>query len=64
MDDRLRVAHNIIKDKNGKKKTQKRANIDCRCKKGNCQWTSHNKAGLALDGEFRDSKVQLLNLFD
>lgn len=50
IDDRLRVAHNIIKDKSGKKKTQKRANIDCRCKKGNCQWTSHNKAGLALDG--------------
>lgn len=43
MDDRKRLGHAIMKNK-----TQKRANIDCRCKKGKCRWTSHGKPNLTL----------------
>jgi len=45
LDDRKRIAHAILKGK-----TQKRANIDCRCKKGKCRWTSHGKPNLSLGG--------------
>jgi hypothetical protein len=46
MDDRKRLGHAIMKNK-----TQKRANIDCRCKKGKCRWTSHGKPNLTLSGK-------------
>lgn len=43
MDDRLRVHHNIIHPNGDKGKTQKRLNIDCRCKNGDCKWQSHGR---------------------
>lgn len=33
-------------------KTQKRANIKCRCRKGVCKWASHGVFGVDLSGKF------------
>ena len=46
IDDRKKVNHNIFS------RSQKHANIDCRCKKGNCTWTTHGKADINLKGKF------------
>lgn len=44
IDDRKKVAHEVFG------RTQKRANIDCRCKKGNCSWTTHGERDINLNG--------------
>lgn len=47
IDDRKKVNHNIFS------RSQKHANIDCRCKKGDCTWTTHGKTDINLKGQFR-----------
>jgi hypothetical protein len=44
IDDRQKVIHNMF---NGR--SQKKANIDCRCKKDGCKWTSHGKKAMWLN---------------
>ena len=47
IDDRKKVNHNVFS------RSQKHANIDCRCKKGDCSWTTHGKTDINLKGKFR-----------
>jgi hypothetical protein len=44
LDDRKKVNHDVFS------RSQKRANIDCRCKKGNCTWTTHGNTDINLKG--------------
>jgi hypothetical protein len=43
-DDRKKLDHEIFSTE------QKRANIDCRCKRGECLWTSHGHQDIPLNG--------------
>ena len=56
LDDRKKVDHNVLS------RTQKRANIDCRCKKGDCSWTTHGKTDIALKGKIRQKLSEFVVL--
>ena len=56
LDDRKKVDHNVLS------RTQKRANIDCRCKKGDCSWTTHGKTDIALKGKIRQNPSEFVVL--